>query len=52
MKEKQEKQDAFPKFKKLTGQNIWNASHSIIWKKKMENMEIQKKIAKIKNLEI
>ena len=24
------------------GQNVWNASHSNIWKKKMENMEIPK----------
>ena len=44
----QEKQETFPKlniskvWKFNRGQNIWKASHSNFWEKKMENMEIQK----------
>ena len=41
--EKQERQETFPKFGNFNrGQNIWKAPHSNIWKKKSENMEIQK----------
>ena len=41
--EKQEKQENISRVWKFdTGQNIWKASHSNIWGKKKENMEIQK----------
>ena len=45
--EKQEKQEAFPKFGNSTeGKYFWKASHSNIWGGKMENMGTQK-IARI-----